>query len=123
MPSKEQWIELHADLMRRLSLPCKLEFTDKGKGRHKHRDGGCVIEVNPEVNWQRPEHLILHEAAHHRHGETECVCFGHCIGWAQTLVGMYIDTGLDLPEGTQFAMFAEVAGILHREYKEPEVNA
>lgn len=118
VPTKDEWIALHADLVRRLNLPCQLAFSDRGKGRHKHRDGGCFIEVNPNIDWKRPEHLILHEAAHHRHGESECICWGHCIGWAQTLVGMYIDTGIALPEGTQFESFAKVARIIHREHKD-----
>lgn len=117
MLSKEHWVEVHADLMKRLNLPCGLAFSDRGKGRHKRKDGCCVIEVNPEIDWHRPEHLILHEAAHHRHAETECICWGHCENWARTLYGMYINLGISLPEGTQFESFAKVAGIIHREYK------
>lgn len=134
MYSKEQWLDLHEDLMKRLGLPCELRFSKRGRGRHKVQGKKCFIEVNSDVDWQRPEHLILHEAAHHIHYERDCSCStapfltmqdlsGHCEHWARVLTGVYVKTGYALPEGTQFENFAKVAGILHREYKpQPKVE-
>lgn len=126
MPTETEWFTLHADIMQKLNLPCGLMFSDKvSKGRHTtYLDDSCNIVVNPSVDWQRPEHLILHEAAHHRHSEKgTCICWGHCEHWAQTLTAMYHETGYALPEGTQFEEFAKVAGIIHREYKKQEPDA
>jgi hypothetical protein len=83
--------------------------------------------VNPTVAFKVPEHLILHEAAHHiiisgeycQCGEKFAVVIGshvfgdihHCEHWAKTLLDIYRKTGTPLPFGTQFELFAKVAGI------------
>lgn len=127
MPNKEVWVMIHADLMQRLNLPCKLRFsTDVKIGQHSFNDvrDTCAITVNSDFDFRQPEHLILHEAAHHRHSEKHtwdegwCLCWGHCEHWARTLADMYTETGYALPEGTQFAEFAKVAKIIHRKHKE-----
>src|SRR5208337_2619342 len=133
MPSADKWIEVHADLMQKLKLPCRLEFTTDVKiGQHSFEDGKCVIRVNLEADFKRPEHLILHEAAHHRAlmraascfadyrlpAETICCC-GHCKHWAWILVAMYRNLRVALPYGTRFKEFADLAGIKHA-FKEPD---
>jgi hypothetical protein len=119
MPTKEEWIKVHADLMEKLRLPCKLRFsTHVNIGQHEfviatgwHKIDICRIKINPEVNFQVPAHLILHEAAHHR--ELCCGDF-HCEHWAQTLRDMYWETRTPLPQTTGFKEFAKVAGIVFR---------
>jgi hypothetical protein len=123
MPSKEIWKQTHSRLMQKLDLPCGLKFSSKRTriGSHTFGGEGCFITVNLEEDFKMPEHLILHEAAHHRHREFErgspCRCpdWGHCKCWARVLVGMYRETGTPLPQGTQFMEFAKAAGITHRE--------
>jgi hypothetical protein len=122
----ERWREAHALVMRRCGLPCKLRITPDVKiGRHKTEGGKCWIEVNDSLDFDTPEHLILHEAAHHAAMDKDmcfdsaesydCV-FGHCKHWAETLCDLYAQAGVELPEGTKFDAFAKAAGILHREY-------
>jgi len=138
MPSEEVWKHIHSDLMVALRLPCKLRFSTKVKvGQHSFYDNGsCWITVNPEANFRVPEHLLLHEAAHHR-AKKECdadfdanffrgegivsgvmedrmCCYGpsgHCEHWAKILCDMYAETGTQLPQTTSFAEFAKIAGI------------
>jgi hypothetical protein len=126
----QRWRDAHERVMRRCGLPCKLRITPDVKiGRHRTEDDGCVIEVNDYLDFDTPEHLILHEAAHHEARERD-ECFdsaeavtcvlGHCKHWARTLCEMYDRVGVDLPEGTKFEAFAKEAGILHREYLPPD---
>lgn len=125
----QRWRDAHERVMRRCGLPCALEITPDVKiGQHRAEGGGCVIRVNDSLDFETPEHLILHEAAHHAAGEKDecfdsaeaydCV-FGHCKHWAATLCGLYELAGVELPEGTKFEAFAKEAGILHREYLPP----
>lgn len=129
----ERWREAHLKIMRRTGLPCGLVLTPDVKiGRHRTEDGKCVIEVNDALDFDTPEHLILHEAAHHvtqvQHEYVDvadpfdCVVFGHghCKHWAETLCDMYAQARVELPEGTKFEAFAKAAGILHREYLPPD---
>lgn len=146
-PAKKEWKLVHADVIGRLGLPCKLRFsTDVKIGQHSFEEGGsCAITVNPDFDFRQPEHLILHEAAHHKamahlldinfdrkvrlmwHGKDYTCCTGliggHCEHWARILTDMYAETGYALPEGTQFKTFAEVANIIHRKYKETADDA
>jgi len=144
MPTIGDWKRVHADLMEKLRLPCKLRFSSETKviGRHILEDGGkldgvrivnCCIEVNPEADFRVPEHLILHEAAHHRNmaaindddfdvcdgpGKRGC-CFapnGHCKHWAKALCDMYQETGTPLPQTTSFVEFANMAGIARKNF-------
>jgi hypothetical protein len=141
MPTREEWIQVHEDLMMKLHLPCKLRFSTKIKiGCHTEEDwdieGGahvveCYIEVNPNVDFRVPAHLILHEAAHHRviapffdtdHVPGSDLCHagtlysGHCEHWAQALCDMYRETGTALPQTTGFPEFAKLAGIVRKSY-------
>lgn len=128
MPTRAQWKSVHTDLMKRLGLPCKLRFSAKVKiGQHIFVEDrktlpiywACHLDINPTVDFSNPEHLILHEAAHHRHfhsPEEFCPCPGiisHCKHWAKILCDMYEETGITLPHGTGFHAFAKVARIKH----------
>ena len=132
MPSEEVWKHIHNDLMVTLRLPCKLRFSTKVKvGQHEFDDdGSCWITVNPEADFRAPEHLILHEAAHHEaaknlptdddDGFMDSVCcmgpFGHCQHWAKILCNMYDKTGTPLPQTTSFSEFAVAAGITRKNF-------
>jgi hypothetical protein len=136
MPTLAHWTMVHTDLMAKLRLPCRLKFsTDVKIGQHEFDDDGCWVTINPEVDFEVPEHLILHEAAHHRivapyHAMFEALdnvadvanmkfsCCNepftdrhHCEHWAKELVKMYRETGIALPYSTGFEQFAHVAGI------------
>jgi hypothetical protein len=130
MPSKEEWIRVHADLMEKLKLPCVLRFSSSVSiASHSIEayandpdDFGrileCRITINTDVDFRRPEHLILHEAAHHRstcYAEWECGD-QHCEHWAQTLCDMYKETGVALPQTTSFFEFAKAAGIIRKNF-------
>jgi hypothetical protein len=107
-------VQLHADIMQKLGLSCRLVFDDRFKiGGHAFDDElGCVMHVNPAVEFQRPEHLILHEAAHHLTDS------GHSVEWAETLCGIYRKTGYALPYSTGFENFAIAAGIKHKIFEQ-----
>lgn len=115
MPDKEVWIARYANLMNKLSLPCELRFTtDVRVGRHvQEDDGACHIDVNLSADFHVPEHLLLHEGAHHRAAQID-EYHGHDEFWARILLKMYEEAGIDLPETTGFFTFATVAGIKHR---------
>jgi hypothetical protein len=141
MPTKEEWIRVHADLMEKLKLPCKLRFTDETLcGMHDWEDdlSECRISVNPRADFRVPEHLIIHEAAHHRVmsplmagyfsvyeardagvNSGEC-CHtwskSHCMHWAWSLRDMYKETGITLPRTTGFEEFARAAGIVLKKF-------
>ena len=132
MPTKAEWRRVHADLMAQLRLPCKLQFsTDVKVARHNWDDDEreCAITVNPDVDFRVPEHLILHETAHHRNMEpllgsdyeNRWCCTGwsggHCDHWARLLVAMYKETGIKLPYNTMFEKFADLAGIKHKMFE------
>jgi len=132
----QRWRDAHERIMRRLSLPCGLELTPDVKiGQHwteaheVDHEAKCVIRVNDSLDFDTPEHLILHEAAHHvSRGRDDCYdseealtcAFGHCKHWARTLCDLYERAHVELPQGTKFEAFAKEAGILHREYLPPE---
>lgn len=137
MPTRDEWRKVHADMMAKLGLPCQLRFNDVcGIGRHDWDDTlkECFITVNPtKADFRVPEHLILHEAAHHRAtepyvyaerfgmetpdikpcGELGGHC-GHCEHWADILCGIYREVGVALPYSTGFEAFAEAAGIKYK---------
>lgn len=108
---------IHADLMKKLGLPCKFVVSEEFKiGGHVIAEDECFIHMNPNVNFERPEHLILHEAAHHiRVIANKHVCCwilgGHCTHWAKTLLRLYRKAGAPLPHSTGFPTFAAIAGI------------
>lgn len=117
MPNKETWIRVHADLMTKLHLPCELRLTRDVKiGQHiVEDDGTCHIDINPDVDFRGPEHLILHEGAHCRsNADPDGLWHGHDEHWAKILCQMYREAGVTLPETTGFQAFAEAAGIIHR---------
>ena len=139
MPSEEEWIRVHAELMAKLMMPCKLRFIYNEKyvanektpqlrkilGQHVWQDMGdyddtnirmCHISIDPDIDWRVPEHLILHEAAHHE-ADLFDEYHGHNERWAKILMGMYEATGVALPESTRFDTFAELAGIAHKEFQ------
>jgi hypothetical protein len=145
MPTRQEWERAHADLMAKLVLPCKLRFTDETPcGMHDWEDdlSECWIAVNPQANFRMPEHLIIHEAAHHRVIAPYMVgCFsrydaqhavvnsgkcahswskGHCMHWAWALRDMYKETGIALPHTTGFEEFARAAGIVHKKWSADE---
>jgi hypothetical protein len=119
MPTKTEWIGVHADLMAKMGLPCRLRFSLIGIGRHGiEDDGSCWIAINPDADFRVPAHLILHEAAHHR-----CICYKewecgdpHCEHWARVLCDMYRETGVALPQVTSFFEFAKAAGIVRKNF-------
>jgi hypothetical protein len=121
MPTRKEWEVVHADLMARLHLPCKLRFSTKVKiGQHEARDdGSCRITVNPEVDFRVPEHLILHEAAHHRAYDIDA-WHGHDELWANVLCDIYRETGVPLPQTTSFFAFAKAAGIERKNFAEEQ---
>lgn len=137
---REEWQRIHADIMGKLDLPCKLEWSRRTKvGAHVFRDDHspwtCALKVNPDGNFFVPAHLILHEAAHHRNIikkfgeeldfdlsplESQC-CLGgwssgHCPHWAAELVECYRICDIELPQSTQFHEFAKAANIEWRPY-------
>src|SRR5271157_3981779 len=129
MTTIEEWTAIHADLMRKLRLPCGLVFsTDVRIAQHRFDEGTCCITINPEVDFKVPEHVILHEAAHHRntahfiledvYDEERWCCTGwtggHCKHWARVLCGIYAETEIALPYSTSFKLFAAMAGIKHK---------
>jgi len=132
---REEWHRIHAEIMDKLDLSCKLEWSSHTKvGAHVFRDESspctCAIKVNPEGNFFAPQHLIMHEAAHHRNIinkfgvelnfdlspiEQQC-CLGgwssgHCPHWAAELVECYRICDMELPRSTQFHEFAKAAHI------------
>src|SRR5271154_1382321 len=132
MTSKEEWQRVFDDLMAKLHMPCKLQFISNEKclfrrilGQHVWQDMGdygdtnirvCHISIDPDIDWRMPEHLILHEAAHHE-ADLFDEYHGHNERWAKILMGMYEATGVALPESTRFDTFAELAGIAHKEFQ------
>ncbi len=133
MPTIKEWTEIHADLMQRLHLPCRLNFSREiAVAQHSFDDDdGCHITINPKVDFRVPEHLILHEAAHHRvcaiyaNGDAEIeenvLCHygwgtGHCEHWSRALCDIYHETKISLPQITSFTEFAKAAGIVHKNY-------
>jgi hypothetical protein len=121
MPTKEEWEVVYADLMAKLHLPCELRFSSKVRiGQHIHEDDGtCHIDINPDVDFRCPEHLILHEGAHHR-AYDEDVWHGHDELWAGILVAMYREAGVPLPQTTSFFAFAKAAGIERKNFVNEE---
>lgn len=128
MPTRKEWKVVHADLMARLNLPCKLRFYSglkrgrKVLGQHVWQDVGdysgthirvCHINIDPAVDWKVPEHLILHEAAHHE-ADLFDEYHGHNEHWAKILFNMYEKTGITLPYSTGFETFARIARIEHK---------
>ena len=119
MPTKEEWKRVHAELMAKLHLPCKLVFSTGVRiGQHSFEcwPDNCRMTINPEVEFLVPEHLILHEAAHHRAAPMEnahccSYCDAHCEHWAHVLLNMYREIDFPLPHSTGFEKFAEAAGI------------
>lgn len=128
-----QWVAVFFDYKKRLGMPCFLSFNeDIAVANHRFDDEGtCMITINPTVDFRRPEHLILHEFAHHRicaaHVNSDAYldpnieCHfgwgdGHCEHWAQTLCDMYRETDTDLPFTTSFAFFAKAAGIRRQNF-------
>ena len=75
----------------------------------------CQFVVNPKVAFLVPDHLILHEAAHHiamaKEWNSHWADSGHCAHWANILLEIYHKTGVKLPRGTQFENFAKIANI------------
>jgi hypothetical protein len=134
MPTtREEWKQVHAELMAKLKLPCKLKFSySHPVGGHVHaplpwRMRNCYIEINPNADFRVPAHLILHEAAHHRHhagflGSCSCRNWWHCEHWAQELCRVYEETGIALPRTTGFAEFAKAVGIVHKVFSPDEVQ-
>jgi hypothetical protein len=146
---REVWERIHAEYGKYLGCPCRLQFSeDVITASHRFDDDfGCVITVNPTLEFLRPEHLILHEFAHHRnitpiielHGDEEegtldmlsvesdqrscCIYGGHCEHWAQTLLDMYRETSTKLPYTTMFEKFAEVAKIKFKVFERFNVRA
>lgn len=128
MPTRAEWKKAHADLMAKLQLPCKLRFYSglkRGRqvlGQHVWQDMGnysgtsirvCHINIDPDVEWKVPEHLLLHEAAHHE-ADLFDEWHGHNEHWARILHGMYERAGVALPFSTGFEEFARIAGIEHK---------
>ena len=138
MPTIKEWTVIHADLMQRLHLPCRLNFSTNVSrfASHSFDDyGTCTITINLEADFRVPHHLILHEAAHHRvcapyvgSEDLEILesiwCHygldGHCEHWAQTLCDMYRETGIPLPQTTSFIEFAKAAGIVRKNFVKEE---
>ena len=121
MPTKEEWIRVHTELMAKLKLPCKLQFFDgmTAPGRHQFNvtHTACYILINPDADFRVPEHLILHEAAHHQDSCPWWECSNqHCKHWAQTLCDMYKEAGIALPHTTGFKEFARAAGIVLKKF-------
>ena|ERR1700676_3320373 len=129
MPTKQEWIRIHADLMEKLGLPCELRLSSSGVkiGCHFFENDrkNCCIKINPKADFRVPEHLILHEAAHHR-----SLCYvdwdcgdQHCEHWAKTLLDMYKETGTPLPQTTGFFEFAKIARIIRKNFATEGENA
>ena len=133
MPTKEEWSRVHANLTAKLNLPCKLRFTEHVKIARHITEGDftfrgmrdvdyvgvphvCYIDINPTADFRVPEHLILHEGAHHRALELD-EYHGHDEVWARILCKMYVEAGVALPYSTGFEAFAEAAGIKYKIYE------
>jgi hypothetical protein len=132
MITEEEWIRVHSALMAKLGLPCQLRFITstvkygrKVLGQHVWEPVGeyggtgiriCHINIDPNVDWHTPEHLLLHEAAHHR-ADLYDEWHGHNEHWAKILHSMYEETGVALPHSTGFEEFAQIAGIVHKVFK------
>jgi hypothetical protein len=120
MPTEVEWRKIHADLMAKLKLPCQLEFSTQIRvGGHGWEDTDadfpsekipCCITINPNADFRVPEHLIMHEAAHHRMSLIDPY-HSHDKRWAKILVRMYKEAGVPLPQSTMFEEFARVAKI------------
>jgi hypothetical protein len=148
--TEQEWRDVYNRYKKQLGLPCILMFgTHVSTAQHKALDwgdGSCIITINPDVDFKRPEHLILHEFAHHRtitpmlkkfdfeflrhsheveesafDGNYCCLGWtgGHCAHWAKNLCDMYRETGTALPYATMFDEFALAAGIKCKRF-EPE---
>lgn len=129
MTPRHVWERMHAEFGVRLGCPCGLQFSEEViTANHRFEDDGtCLITINPTLDFQRPEHLVLHEFAHHRalvpyfhQGDMEidheCCLDGHCEHWAQTLVDMYRETSTEFPFSTMFESFATLAEVKHKAF-------
>lgn len=134
MPTRKEWARVHADLMEKLKLPCGLRFSaDVRIAEHGIVEAvshgvhivTCRITINPKADFRVPEHLILHEAAHHRstcYTDWECGD-PHCDHWAKILCDMYRETETPLPQTTGFFWFAKAAGIVRENFAREGNNA
>src|SRR5271166_1070949 len=137
---RKVWVEMHARYGKLLGCSCRLRFSEdvtNAEHRHNEDDSTCWITINPTIHFLRPEHLILHEFAHHRlitpllftdlgldedwiekiqKENHECCVFGggHCEHFAHTLMDMYHETSTELPYSTMFEKFAKLAGIKYK---------
>lgn len=125
MPTYDEWKRVFTDLKAKLNLPCRLRMKEDVKiGRHLVQDWDlddgteahvCYIDINPDVDFRVPEHLILHEAAHCRANAFD-EYHGHDEMWAEILLRMYREADIALPQTTSFLAFAKVAGIERKNF-------
>lgn len=100
-------------LLRKAGLDCPILFR-KGPFTARHVTlvgGGCAILINPEVKIWCPEHLILHEGAHHGQPKHEAA---HGPKWARRLIELYAITDTPLPHSTKHEWFRRLAGLRAR---------
>jgi hypothetical protein len=96
-------------ILQRLKLPCQVRFADEGENyTAKHllmKKGNCYILINACTAISRPEHIILHEAAHHGQRRSRQ---SHGPSWAKKLLSLYQQAGIRLPRTTRFKAFARL---------------
>ena len=100
------------ELLGRVQLPCNVVFSKYDIhviGRHVAlKSGRCYLVINSYADISVPEHIILHEAAHHggKSGEKS-----HGPEWANRLLRMYEETGISLPGSTKHESFAKLCNL------------
>jgi len=106
---------LGSEILRRTRLPCKLVFSENdihAEARHVQLKGRCCyVIINSHASISVPEHIILHEAAHHgqKSGKES-----HGPEWANRLLQLYKQTGISLPRATKFESFAKLCDLAIR---------
>lgn len=103
---------LGQEILRKANLPCRLGFAENDTGaeaRHMRlKNGRCYVVINSRADICVPEHIILHEAAHHQGSSGEQ---SHGREWAERLCLLYQKTGIPLPSSTRFESFAKLCNI------------
>ncbi len=109
-PKQEQILSLGMALLKKAGLPCYITFgKSKAVARHiRLKRGGCVILVDSGASISAPQHIILHEAAHHDEDKRERP-HGH--KWARRLLRLYKVTNTPLPRSTKFESFRKLANL------------
>jgi hypothetical protein len=117
-PLKEKELRIASlanEILGRAQLPCKVVFskydTRVNASHVWFKSGRCYLVINSYADIGVPQHVILHEAAHHgqKSGKES-----HGPEWANRLLQLYKQTGISLPSATKFESFAKLCDLAIR---------